>query len=132
SLADSDAAQAQSPFADKRFCDFPDLLRSDDLLVLNNTRVFPARLYGHRAGVNSQPVSPRNPAAKDFLQGQVEVLLTRQRSHNEWQGLVRPGRKIGIGERIFFADSNGCALLEAEVTARGGFGERTLRFDLVS
>jgi S-adenosylmethionine:tRNA-ribosyltransferase-isomerase (queuine synthetase) len=45
-------------FADRRFIEFPDLLRSDDLLVVNNSRVFPARLFGHRSGRRAQPLSP--------------------------------------------------------------------------
>jgi S-adenosylmethionine:tRNA ribosyltransferase-isomerase len=57
----------------------------------------------------------------------VEVLLTRQVSAdpNEWECLVRPGRKIGIGEQIFFGDP---VELEAEVIERGSFGERRIRF----
>jgi S-adenosylmethionine:tRNA ribosyltransferase-isomerase len=72
---------------DRSFREFPDLLRSDDLLVLNNTRVFPARLYGHRSGQRAQPPSPHNPAARDFLRGRIEVLLTRQVADNpsEWE-----------------------------------------------
>ncbi len=91
-------------FQDRLFTEFPDLLRADDLVVFNNTRVFPARLYGTRSGTKAQPVSMRNPAAREFLRGRVEVLLTRQLSPepNEWECLVRPGRKIGIGEHLFF------------------------------
>src|SRR5881275_3266783 len=63
--------------ADYMFRDFPTLLRPGDLLVFNDTRVFPARLFGRRSGARSQPVSPNNPAAKDFLQGRIEVLLTK-------------------------------------------------------
>jgi S-adenosylmethionine:tRNA ribosyltransferase-isomerase len=138
---------------DRKFTDFPNLLHPSDLLVLNSSRVFPARLYGRRAGLRSQPVSPRNPASRDFLHGRVEVMLTRQLGPLEWQALVRPGRKIGVGEKIFFSveDSSarspislaaapggeGSAALEqgaelaAEVIGRGEFGERTLRFDPV-
>jgi S-adenosylmethionine:tRNA ribosyltransferase-isomerase len=114
-------------YIDRQFLDFPELLRPDDLLVLNNTRVFPARLYGRRSGVRAQPVSPRNPAARDYLHGRIEVLLTRQLSTepNDWECLVRPGRKIGIGERLFFGDKDE---LQAEVIARGKFGERRVRF----
>jgi len=128
--------------ADFMFRGFPALLRPDDLLIFNDTRVFPARLFGKRSGTRSQPVSENNPAAKDFLQGKIEVLLTKQvadpssngKTANEkpetrnllWQALVRPGRKIDIGERLTFADD-----LHAEVIARGEFGERTLRFDPV-
>lgn len=112
---------------DRVFRDFPDLLRPDDLLVINNTRVFPARLYGHRSGVKAQPISLHNPAAREFLRGQIEVLLTRQLSQktNDWECLVRPGRKIGVGEKLYFGDP---PVLEAEVLERGSFGERKIRF----
>jgi len=130
-------------FRDMRFADFPSLLRPDDLLVLNNSRVFPARLFGRRSGMQAQPISLQNPAAKDFLHGRVEVLLTRQLGPLEWQTLVRPGRKIGVGEKIYFgsadseeasgpagpATSPAHAELTAEIISRGDFGERTLRFD---
>ena len=117
---------------DRSFRDFPGLLRPDDLLVVNNTRVFPARLYGHRSGERAQPLSPQNPASRDFLRGRVEVLLTHQISEdpNEWQCLVRPGRKIGIGEKLSFGDraSAASSALKAEVIARGAYGERRIRF----
>src|SRR5262249_56926399 len=87
-----------------------------------------ATLFGRRAGLDAQRVSPRNPASKDFLQGKVEVLLTRRLAPLEWQALVRPGRKIGVGERITFGEKNE---LQAEVVSRGEFGERTLRFTRV-
>jgi S-adenosylmethionine:tRNA ribosyltransferase-isomerase len=142
-------------FEDRKFVDFAGMLRPGDLLVLNNSRVFPARLYGRRAGLHAQPVSPNNPASRDFLQGRVEVMLTRQLGSLEagaleWQALVRPGRKIGVGEKIFFSAADSAAAanavslsdlsapvaaaleqsaeLVAEVTGRGEFGERTLRF----
>ncbi|HZR27294.1 MAG TPA: tRNA preQ1(34) S-adenosylmethionine ribosyltransferase-isomerase QueA [Terriglobales bacterium] len=122
--------RASGQWRDCNFRELPDLLRPTDLLVFNNTKVFSARLYGHRAGLRSQQVSPRNPASKEFLQGKIEVLLTKQLSPDsasasfwEWQALVRPGRKIGVGEKIHFDQS-----LRAEVIARGEFGERTLRF----
>ncbi len=114
-------------FEDRQFRDFAELLRPEDLVVFNNTRVFPARLYGRRSGARAQPLSPRNPAARDFLHGQIEVLLTRQLSQapNEWECLVRPGRKIGVGEVLFFGAGDE---LRAEVVARGEFGERRIRF----
>jgi S-adenosylmethionine:tRNA ribosyltransferase-isomerase len=144
-------------FEDRRFIEFPNLLRPGDLLVLNSSRVFPARLYGHRAGLHAQPVSSRNPSSRDFLHGRVEVMLTRQVGPLEWQALVRPGRKIGVGERIFFSATDSARLpaghtsaasasapdhpvspllaqaaeLTAKVIGRGEFGERTLRFDPV-
>lgn len=121
-------------YRDGAFRDLPDLLRADDLVVFNNTRVFPARLFGHRSGAKAQPVSERNPAAKAFLKGKVEVLLTSPARDAGpgamvWNALVRPGRKIGVGEHLHFGESNE---LEAEVIARGEFGERTLRFKPVA
>ncbi|MFZ0913871.1 MAG: tRNA preQ1(34) S-adenosylmethionine ribosyltransferase-isomerase QueA [Candidatus Korobacteraceae bacterium] len=117
------------------FRDFPQLLRPDDLLVLNNTKVLPARLFGHRSGSRAQPLSTQNPAAKDFLRGRVEVLLTKQLAADppEWEALVHPGRKLGLGERIYFggdADESSHELA-AEIVGRGTFGERRLRFDPV-
>lgn len=112
---------------DRLFREFPDLLREGDLVVFNNTKVFPARLFGQRSGSNAQPVSPRNPAAKEFLKGKCEALLVKQVGERDWEALVRPGRKIGVGERLNFGDD-----LQAEVVARGEFGERTLRFDAVA
>jgi len=104
---------------DRHFPDFVDLLRPDDLLVFNDSRVFPARLYGRRAGLTTQ----------------VEVLLTRQISEapkksesNEWECLVRPGRKIGVGDVLHFGENDE---LQAEVVARGECGERRLRFRAV-
>jgi S-adenosylmethionine:tRNA ribosyltransferase-isomerase len=124
-------------FRDRWFRDFPGLLRPDDLLVFNNTQVFPARLYGRRSGAKAHPVSSENPAAGDFLKGRVEVLLTRQVSPepNEWECLVRPGRKVGVGEQLMFGNWDEKTRadlshdhLEAEVVARGSFGERRIRF----
>jgi S-adenosylmethionine:tRNA ribosyltransferase-isomerase len=132
-LADRSASRmlhlqrATGKYEDRKFVQFPELLRPDDLLVVNNSRVFPARLFGRRTGLHSQPLSSRNPASKDFLQGQVEVLLTRQVAPLEWQALVRPGRKIQVGEKINFSPD-----LKAEVIGRGEFGERTLRFSPVA
>jgi S-adenosylmethionine:tRNA ribosyltransferase-isomerase len=143
-------SRSSGTFEDLKFADFPGMLRPRDLLVLNNSRVFPARLYGRRAGLRAQPVSSRNPASRDFLHGRIEVLLTRQLGPLEWQVLVRPGRKIAVGEKIFFSAADSSAVapssgvsvsgenpfepgaeLVAEVTGRGEFGERTLRFDPV-
>jgi S-adenosylmethionine:tRNA ribosyltransferase-isomerase len=119
--------RSSGQWSDCGFRGFPDLLLPGDLLVFNNTRVFPARLYGRREGARAQPVSPDNPAARDFLRGRVEVLLTRQISSepNDWECLVRPGRKIGVGERLFFGEQDE---LVAEVVARAEFGERRIRF----
>lgn len=128
--------RATARLQDTTFRDFPDFLRPDDLLVLNNTRVLPARLYGHRSGSRAQQVSESNPAAREFLRGKVEVLLTRQISVEPiiWEALVHPGRKLGVGERIFFGGdaTEKTHELGAEIMTRGKFGERRLRFDIVA
>jgi S-adenosylmethionine:tRNA ribosyltransferase-isomerase len=121
---------------DSEFRRFPELLRPDDLLVVNNTRVLPARLFGHRSGSRAQHVSQANPAAGEFLRGKVEVLLTKRLSDepNVWEALVHPGRKLQLGERVYFGGdaSEHSHELAAEIVARGEFGERHLRFDPVS
>jgi S-adenosylmethionine:tRNA ribosyltransferase-isomerase len=117
-------------YRDRKFRELPEMLRSGDVVVFNNTRVFPARLYGRRQGVRAHPVSARNPASREYLRGRVEVLLTRRLAAepNDWECLVRPGRKIGIGEVLFFGENDE---LQAEVLARGKFGERHIRFQPV-
>lgn len=103
-------------YEDSRFHDFPGLLREGDVLVLNNSRVIPARLYAHRAGLHTQPGHK--------ITGRIQVLLTEQISEWEWKVLARPGRKVLRGEALSFGDGE----LRAEVIAHGEFGERTLRF----
>ncbi len=121
---------------DRQFREFPELLRPGDLVVFNNTRVFPARLYGRRGGaLNPHPSTGSGQAFSQrtremghpVVAGRIEVLLTRQvqREPNEWECLVRPGRKIGVGERLFFGGQDE---LQAEVVGRGSFGERRIRF----
>jgi len=110
---------------DRWFRELPQFLKASDCLVLNDTRVFPSRLYGRRRGVRALPIGKRNPRRHEYLSGQVEVFLLRPVSedHKTWQALVHPGRKMHVGERVVFAPD-----LEAEVLARGSYGERTVRF----
>ena len=106
---------------DQLFRDLIRFLHPGDLLILNDSRVIPARLYAARArGQTTQRSSP-DPS------GRVEVLLTQQIAPDEWTALVRPSRKIQPGEHLLFHDETS-AVLEAEVIAAGEFGERTLRF----
>jgi S-adenosylmethionine:tRNA ribosyltransferase-isomerase len=114
-----------SAYRDEQFRNFPAHLRGGDLLVLNNSRVFPARLFGRRSGERAQRLSPRNPVSREF---QIEVLLTRQLGNGEWEALVRPGRKLGIGEVLSFGGADDYSTLEAEIVGRGEYGERRLRF----
>jgi S-adenosylmethionine:tRNA ribosyltransferase-isomerase len=110
---------------DRAFRDLPEYLRPGDCLVVNDSRVFPARLFGHRAGVRALPIGKNNPRIREYLSGAVEVFLLRSVSADgrDWEALVRPGRKLPVGERIRFEEG-----LEGEIVARGEFGERTVRF----
>lgn len=108
---------------DRTFAQLPHLLRGDELLVINNTRVLPARLFGYRAGLRAEPPGKHSHASREFVSAQIEVLLTRQLAEDTWQALVRPGRKVPVGERIIF----GSGELEAEVLARGELGLREIR-----
>ena len=114
-------ARRSGVWEDRAFVDLPALLRGDELLVLNSARVLPARLLGRRAGVHAQ--APSRKTAREHLTGTVEVFLTRKVECEIWEALVRPGRKMGVGERVLF----GSGELEAEILARGELGLRTVR-----
>ena len=88
------------------FRDLPEILRPGDLLVRNNTRVLPARLYGF---------TPHG--------GRVEVLLLKRRSLAEWEVLVKPGKKAREGAELFFSEE-----LSLVVKGRTGEGERIVEF----
>jgi S-adenosylmethionine:tRNA ribosyltransferase-isomerase len=113
-------------FADRRFVELPSLLRAGDLLVLNDSRVIPARLYARRGGLATQAKSPA-PS------GLVEVLLTEKLGgENEWAALVKPAKKVPVGEALVFAaQGSEEVVLRAAVVGAGEFGERTLRFEAV-
>jgi len=111
---------ASSTYEDRAFRDLPDLLEPGDLLVFNNTKVFPARLLGRRRGMTAQPIGKNNPTVREYLSAEVELLLTRRESDDVWQALVRPGRKVRTGEVLVFGDEE----LEGEVLARGDYGVR--------
>ncbi len=114
--------RADGALRDANFPDFPSLLHPGDLLVLNDSRVIPARLYAHRT-IQHDREKPT---------GRIEVLLTEPAAQNTdenlWRALVKPGRKVGVGERLAFPSPDGSIELEAEVLERGQFGERLLRF----
>jgi S-adenosylmethionine:tRNA ribosyltransferase-isomerase len=110
--------RATGELRDSQFAEFPSLLRPGDLLVLNDSRVIPARLYARRTLLRDH----EKPT------GRIEVMLTEPAGENLWHALVRPGRKVAIGERLVFPASNGAIVLEAEVRERGQFGDRLLEF----
>src|SRR5260370_35171731 len=114
--------RASGAWQDVSFANLPELVRGDELLVVNNARVLPARLFGKRKGLHAQP--PSRKTAREHLSGSVEVFLTRQIKDEIWEALVRPGRKLPVGERLQFGDGE----LEAEILTRGELGMRTLRF----
>jgi S-adenosylmethionine:tRNA ribosyltransferase-isomerase len=114
--------RATGIYQDNFFRNLPEILRPGDLLILNDSRVIPARLYATRAGLHTQHNSP-DPT------GRIEVLLTQQLAENDWTALVRPSRKVQPGERLLFhAPNNPKPVLEAEILTASEFGERTLRF----
>ena len=117
--------RAAGRWEDRGFRELPEFLHAGDCLVLNDSKVFPCRLFGRRAGVHALPVGKKNPKRRENLSGTVEVFLLGPVSADarEWDALVRPGRKMRTGERVRFDDS-----LEAEIVSRGEFGERRLRF----
>jgi S-adenosylmethionine:tRNA ribosyltransferase-isomerase len=119
-------SRTSGSFADHLFTELPQLLSPGDLLVLNNSRVLPARLCATRAGLHTQHNSPQ-PS------GLIEVLLTEHlaspEGHNDWRALVRPAKKVQPGETLHFAAAPGqTPLLHATVLSADDFGERTLRF----
>ena len=95
---------------DRMFRDLPWYLHSGDALVLNDSRVLPSRLYGHRTGHT----------------GHIEVLLLHPTSADSlsWRALVRPGRKMRTGDGLEFAP-----FLRGKIVGRGELGERTVQFE---
>ena len=116
-----DDAPATPHLEDRAFADFPSLLNPGDLLVLNDSRVIPARLYARRA----------TSRGKQEPTGLIEVLLTHADAEGNWNALVRPGKKVRVGDWLEFDTPTGQTVLWAEVIAHGEFGERTLRFSPV-
>jgi S-adenosylmethionine:tRNA ribosyltransferase-isomerase len=110
--------RATGALRDDSFSNFAAQLRAGDLLVLNDSRVIPARLYAHRTTVREREQST----------ALIEVLLTEPAAENTWRALVKPGKKVAVGERLAFLSKSGEVELEAEVLDRGEFGERMLRF----
>jgi S-adenosylmethionine:tRNA ribosyltransferase-isomerase len=103
---------------DRRISDLPDLLRAGDALVVNETRVIPARLNGRRLGPGGE--GPR-----------IEATLHRRLDGSRWRAFVRPAKKLKIGDAVRFGDEGKvCFLgqLDATVAQKGEGGEVTLAF----
>jgi S-adenosylmethionine:tRNA ribosyltransferase-isomerase len=103
----------RASWEESTIADLPRLLADGDLLVANDTRVFPARLLGRR----------------DPSGGAVECLLLTRENDAEWQALVHPGQKLKPGARMVFDDAARApgVRLEAEVLERRYFGRRLIR-----
>jgi S-adenosylmethionine:tRNA ribosyltransferase-isomerase len=105
--------RAERAWRDSSFAEFPILLNAGDVVVINNTRVFPARLIGHRV------VNGRQGAL-------VEALLVRRiEGDEEWEVLAKPGRALKIGAEVEFGDGR----LRGVVTATVEESRRLIRFE---
>jgi len=92
----------------KKFNNIGNYLRKNDLLILNNTKVFPARLF----------------ATKDRTDAKVEVFLLRELAKNLWEVMVRPARKVRIGNKLVFTPKLMCDVIDNTVS-----GGRVVRFE---
>lgn len=92
----------------KHFYDIVDFLKPDDILVVNNTKVIPARLYGEREGTH----------------GKVELLLLKRRDLTHWDVILKPGKTARIGTVYNFSDK-----LKGTITEIGEDGQRTIEFN---
>jgi len=101
--------RARQAFGDFHFKDFPNFVNENDCIIVNNTKVFPARLIGKR-----QPSG-----------GQVELFLVREIEQNVWETLARPARRLKAGQRISFGDES----LKGEIVEEQSEGHRVVRFE---
>ena len=96
-------------FQDRHFHSIIDMLEAGDALVMNDTRVLPARLYGQ----------------KEETGGHVELLLLKNTSGDEWEVLAKPAKRLKVGTRVSFGDGRLSAVVTEELT----HGGRIVRFD---
>jgi len=92
----------------KKFSNLPDYLSKNDLVIMNNTKVFPARLY----------------ANKDRTEAKVEVFLLRELENDLWEVMVRPARKVRIGNKLMFTKNVFCDVIDNTIS-----GGRVVRFE---
>ncbi len=97
----------------RRFSDLPDYLRPDDVLVLNNSRVIPARLHGQNSRTG----------------GKFEIMLLEENATNDWWAMMRPGKRANVGTRIQLLDKSGApAKISTTVVEANSEGHRRLKF----
>ena len=108
--------RAAGTWRDARFAELPDVLRSGDLLVANDTRVFPARLIGRR----------------DPSGGAVECFLLDRVADDHWHALVHPGQKLKPGARVVFDDEPRApgVRIRGEILERRYFGRRLVKLEV--
>ena len=92
----------------KKFSNLPNYFRKNDLFIMNNTKVFPARLF----------------ANKDRTDAQVEVFLLRELENDLWEVMVRPARKVRIGNKLMFTKNVYCDVIDNTIS-----GGRVVRFE---
>jgi len=92
----------------KQFSDLPEYMRKGDVLVLNNTLVYPARIYAY----------------KDKSEAKVEIFLLRELENDLWEAMVKPARKVRIGNKLHFGEGIACDVIDNTVS-----GGRVLRFE---
>ena len=92
----------------RKFLNITDYMRKNDLMVVNNTKVFPARLF----------------ATKDRTAAKVEVFLLRELAHDLWEVMVKPARKVRIGNKLVFTPKLMCDVIDNTVS-----GGRVVRFE---
>ena len=92
----------------KKFSDITDYFQKNDLLILNNTKVFPAKLF----------------ATKDRTDAKVEIFLLRELGDRLWEVLVKPARKVRIGNKLILSDGLFCDVIDNTVS-----GGRVVRFE---
>lgn len=92
----------------RKFINLPDYVQKNDLVILNNTKVFPARLY----------------ASKDRTEAKVEVFLLRELENDLWEVMVKPARKVRIGNKLMFTPKVFCDVIDNTVS-----GGRVVRFE---
>ena len=100
-------SRAENAWQDKHFYDFLEFLKKDDVIVLNNTKVFPARLLG-----------------KSETDGKIELFLVREIENQVWETLARPARRLKSGKKVFFGEN-----LMAEVLEKTTDGRCIVKFE---
>jgi len=100
--------RAEQTIEHRQFKDVVDYFNKGDVLVMNNTRVYPARLY----------------ANKDKSEARVEVFLLRELADDLWEAMVKPARKVRIGNKLWFSKKISCDVIDNTVS-----GGRVLRFE---